>query len=384
VDVLAELDAIASDDSLATEFDLHHRLTSLVASLRDPHIAYRSGCFNQGTFLQPWVIAANTTPGADGRSVIYLKDSVLSGSAYFSSETAAEPDRVAALNAFWMADMDHPPRAYVGWIVEAINGVPVKNFIQAYADEHVSISKTAEARFNMALQSYYYADGVWRPFDGYLYRTNALTPSFAPSWTYSLRDPATATRANVSARWAGDFEGFRSGFYSREDYYIRCAGLVGPSTDAEVPPRPGANLTDSAATDAEAASLWHPPLPNLMLPPEVDWDYLEQVLQRMRVGSLGGAAYHAASVHAGTPPPHLGDDGVDDNGDGDGDGEGGYYDEELPEFSFTLGIDDDWTPRPSPEEFGELLAADRNGAFYLLGGKIGVWASRCCPVTHTP
>ncbi|KAI9335854.1 hypothetical protein DFJ73DRAFT_893274 [Zopfochytrium polystomum] len=150
------------------------------------------------------------------------------------------------------------PHDYVGWIVESINGIDPVKYIQDYADRFVSISKSPDTRFNLALASVQYVEGEWRPFDGYLYRTSNLMavissggkrPSSADSdlkqaganeaigsVRYALLDPSTGRRETVTANWAGDFEGFRDGLASREAYYGKCAGRK-----AVVPPAPGAS-----------------------------------------------------------------------------------------------------------------------------------------------
>ncbi|KAJ3281054.1 hypothetical protein HDU76_009017, partial [Blyttiomyces sp. JEL0837] len=209
VNLFGALDALVADNNTVTEYDFQAKVTALVNSLNDGQAQYLPTCFSQMLIMQPFVIAAQYNRGAGMPPQIYIRDSVVSGSAVFTALGSAGTVAGNALNSFWATNgVGADPASFKGYIVTGIDGMDPVKAIQAYADTQ-GVSRDPNVRFNNALFSYIWgtnsASGTpvagILPVDGSYYMR--LTPFSLnkDSIAYTLVSPAGKT-VTVNATWA--------------------------------------------------------------------------------------------------------------------------------------------------------------------------------------
>ncbi|KAJ3154467.1 hypothetical protein HK101_001667 [Irineochytrium annulatum] len=229
VDIFAKLDAIAEDDGIMLELDLHAKIIEAIATLYDPHASYNPKCFNQARFFQPWVVSSWYDRQASYHmkrdkivTKIVLRELVTGGSPFFlSGRVTDDLDALAAARAaevlsFWSSSGINPAD-YVGWEVVEIDDAPALDHVRSFGD-YMGFSKTPDARMNIALASYQWvdlgppADGFSSPsfslLDGYLFHRPSYylrTDQTGGSATmrYRLRAPDGSREEVLDVPWAG-------------------------------------------------------------------------------------------------------------------------------------------------------------------------------------
>ncbi|KAJ3096031.1 hypothetical protein HDU97_006306 [Phlyctochytrium planicorne] len=205
IDLAAQADALAMDDTIQTEFDLYSKIVMLTRSLNDGHFAYRPDCVFQYSFLQPFVFHSEF---ADGKTIIKILDS--------SFPSGDEKEQV------W-GSVDK----YRGMKVVSINGVDAVNYVQSYANIQTGFSRTPESRFNNALGARTLTGrGSFDYVPGKMTNIRFLPLGTDPFQYYTLQD---ASEANVTVQmpWLGIWKK-QGSFSSRADYYKNfCQGSGG-------------------------------------------------------------------------------------------------------------------------------------------------------------
>ncbi|KAI9345176.1 hypothetical protein DFJ73DRAFT_797047 [Zopfochytrium polystomum] len=174
VDLLPTLDAIAHNDQLTTEFAFQSAVHDALEALDDGHTYYEGKCFRQFWAMLPYLFTAGGVPAAD----------------------LAE-----ALDRFWVHGLRGARAAnFTGFVVTKIDGLDPVDYILKQT-KAMSISRAAETRFNYALASYSWYQGLL-PVDGWLYFRTLLTAGMPDVLRLTLTDPATGRAVQVDAPWA--------------------------------------------------------------------------------------------------------------------------------------------------------------------------------------
>ncbi|KAI8606929.1 hypothetical protein BC830DRAFT_1175903, partial [Chytriomyces sp. MP71] len=155
----ADLDHIAADASITSEYQLQRAIQAGVAKLEDGHNNYQPLCFNAYSFMQPFVLA----PVYGGPTVGIVVDSQTT-----DSLPGATGD---AFNNFWTPTAGgHPLKSFVGATVTSMNGKDPVDFLQTFADRYAGSYHAPETRFNSLFPSY---KGVNKTGQGFAFQSTS-------------------------------------------------------------------------------------------------------------------------------------------------------------------------------------------------------------------
>ncbi|KAJ3197342.1 hypothetical protein HDU67_003764, partial [Dinochytrium kinnereticum] len=241
VDIAAQLDALAADTAVQTQFEFFSKIMLLVRSLQDAHFSYRPLCVSTFDFFQPWHLAA-VFPETGGVGV-KIVDTLLK----------------RTVIPFWESALGGPPLGFVNYTVKSIDGVDavrswvffylssplvliltrrMQKAIQDFADKFAGFSRSPESRFNRVLYRRVYQDGVWTGRSGSFYYTTFLGHDASPNRTYVLTPPNGDADVTVSIPWAAaptfssfagraDYERFYCNLLSSSNLRRRDVGSLG-------------------------------------------------------------------------------------------------------------------------------------------------------------
>jgi hypothetical protein len=133
VDLMATFRQFASD-SFKNDFEFHESLRSVFLQLHDAHTNYYAPrCYASFEWSQP----INLVSYVDSSS----QKQVLAVSLYFDDDLAR----------YYRQQLNFDPTQWSGAIVEQINGADALQFVRAFADKQIGLSKDPSTRFNIAL-----------------------------------------------------------------------------------------------------------------------------------------------------------------------------------------------------------------------------------------
>ncbi|KAI8849805.1 hypothetical protein BC829DRAFT_390740 [Chytridium lagenaria] len=191
IDLLPEIDRIANDPTITSEFEYQSRLVDLVTSLHDAHSFYQPSCFTSVRFFQPWVIAARYPEGLRGQPELYLRETVVDGSYAFSEYAREAAPFLSGLmgefERFWRGALGREAREFVGYSIVSIDGTDAATYVQRFADRLAGVSREPDSRFNLVLPTTAYVNGSMRLLDGLIYRVASPPSDFSAKRTYRLR-----------------------------------------------------------------------------------------------------------------------------------------------------------------------------------------------------
>ncbi|KAJ3307911.1 hypothetical protein HDU76_004273, partial [Blyttiomyces sp. JEL0837] len=205
IDLFAGLDALANDNTITTEYQLHSHIQRLVSLLNDNHAYYKSECFTTIRFLQPFVITAKY-PTAGGAPTFNIKGSVSQASELFSAINIAQSPYLkgvaSSFDAFFTQKLNGIAASnYTDYTITSINGMDTISFVQHMADLTTGISHDPQTRFNAILaNAQYIGTGSFIFSDSYLYRTRFFNHDFNTTYTYGLLAP-NGTKLTISVPW---------------------------------------------------------------------------------------------------------------------------------------------------------------------------------------
>ncbi|KAI9366056.1 hypothetical protein DFJ73DRAFT_907589 [Zopfochytrium polystomum] len=221
VDIIALLDAAASNDALNTEFAFQNQIINNLNSLYDAHVAYSPSCFSVATLMQPFILGANHTDGKP--PTIYVKSSIVNA-AFFTSASSAVATKLGNAISAYFGDVTQ----YIGLAVTSINGSPPVDFLQKIADSQ-GFSKNPQSRFNRVVARPSYVQGAHLIDAGSYVISSAITADMAKSVVYELAGPSGTL--NVTAPWGG-FAIAATSFTGRDSYYQAFCASSGAATPA--------------------------------------------------------------------------------------------------------------------------------------------------------
>ncbi|KAG0225447.1 hypothetical protein BGW42_004438 [Actinomortierella wolfii] len=193
--VVEEVGALAAQTGL-TARAFHDGISKAFARARDAHLGYHATCFRQFRFKHGFIMGSDTDPDT-GKTSLVVK-AVLS-----------DFPKLSSLNF-------NPGNCEV----VTINGTPAMDYIQAWADEEVEISKDANVRYNNAIGNPIFkadANG-YLTYGAFSYRKTL--PSEA-SLKYGFRCPhlwGEEQVKDVEVKWGAHYEGDR-GILTVPQYY---------------------------------------------------------------------------------------------------------------------------------------------------------------------
>ncbi|KAJ3106711.1 hypothetical protein HDU96_008132 [Phlyctochytrium bullatum] len=187
IDAMKELDRIAADPTITTQYDFYTKIYEMVGKFNDAHFSYRPGCLTAFTFRQPFRLGP-TYPTPDGKPVIKVID-----------VSPASPVWTPALGTANLG-------SFLNYTVKAIDGLPAADAIQAFADKYLGFARSDGSRFNAALARRTYAGGNFITRPGRFFEFVFL-PSDTQPRTYVLTPPPAAdgtqpADVTVTVPWA--------------------------------------------------------------------------------------------------------------------------------------------------------------------------------------
>ncbi|KAJ1554630.1 hypothetical protein HK405_004509, partial [Cladochytrium tenue] len=208
-DLMKELQSIADNVDITTEFAFHYAITSLLKSLRDGHTTYTPKCFQAFVYLQPWVLAARYR--SDGTPAVYINSTNPTTSTFDS-----------AIESFWEGRGVKVDQ-YVGYYVYRINGQDPVRYIQNYGDTYYGTSRVKDARFNQMFPSRVWS-GQWTTSTSILSTLRTPSPDMSDIRTYQLISPNGTHFVTVIVPWAAVLDtstdsSIAEKFTSRDAYY---------------------------------------------------------------------------------------------------------------------------------------------------------------------
>ncbi|KAI8613920.1 hypothetical protein BC830DRAFT_427525 [Chytriomyces sp. MP71] len=200
VDLFAQLDAIASDASVTTEFELHNAIKLQLNKLNDGHVTYAPQCFSNFVYMQPFNLLPVYT--SNGEIAVVVDSWSISQTSRFWQPV---------FKGFWGSLLQ--PNMIAAQVT-AINGDDPVDFLQSLADTQYGIAHAPETRFNYIFPSYAGINVTNSKF--------SFTDRFpeSDSITYTLKI-STGSAVNVSVPWAALLpnETAATGFSSASMYY---------------------------------------------------------------------------------------------------------------------------------------------------------------------
>ncbi|KAJ3098418.1 hypothetical protein HDU97_004002, partial [Phlyctochytrium planicorne] len=232
LDLNEKLDAIASDDSIDTEYAFHWKIGNVFRSLLDPHTSYQSSCFSHVHFFQPWVLAGSYSAGS-AKPDIYILDKVTSASPKLQ-ELGSE--LLQQMEKFWK-DAGLDISKYAGHKVVKIDGKEAISAIQSKGDLF-GVSRVEEARFNLQLASKSFSKGKYQLNDGHFYISKSPDPSSSDSIQYDLvsKDGATTILRVPWVAFVGPAA--RAAFADRQTFYQKACVNSWSDIQQGIPPKP--------------------------------------------------------------------------------------------------------------------------------------------------
>ncbi|KAJ3203428.1 hypothetical protein HDU67_010191, partial [Dinochytrium kinnereticum] len=184
INIKSELDSLATNLRVSTEFEFYSRIRLLIASLQDGHMTYNPTCISPFTFRQPWHFAAVYPDAGSRRPVVRVVEEL---------EGWVE---------VWEGTLGgRSPKDFVGWNVVSVDGVDAVTAIQNHADKLSGISRDPNTRFNNVLYGTQYINGQWTPIPGSFYSTDFLGHDASPSRTYVLAPPTGGPPVTITVPW---------------------------------------------------------------------------------------------------------------------------------------------------------------------------------------
>ncbi|KAJ3301471.1 hypothetical protein HDU76_005742 [Blyttiomyces sp. JEL0837] len=225
VDLFTQLDAIANDDTIQSEYVFHSKINLLVASLFDAHSFVAPSCFTTIRFLQPFVLAAKYPIDTNSKTTtpkIYIRGSVPQVSQLFSTENMQQVPSLKgirdAFQSYFVKDLNGvDPSTFTNYTVTTINGIDAIQYIQSMADKTSGISKVPGARFNSMIASAQYNAGLFYLGDGPIYRTRLFAHDAPVNLTYGLVS-MDGVQKTVVATW-GSYLVTPAAIKTRDDFY---------------------------------------------------------------------------------------------------------------------------------------------------------------------
>ncbi|KAJ3103502.1 hypothetical protein HDU96_009235 [Phlyctochytrium bullatum] len=207
IDVFEELDRIAANPNITSQYDFFSKIHELITSLHDANFEYAPICMTAFNMRQPFRLGA-VYPTADGEPIIKILETSPASKVW--DESLGTSDLETFLN----------------YIVKSIDGVPAVQAIQSFADKYAAMP-SPEARFNRVLLAKIYSEGgfitrpglfsdmVFLPLDAAKPRTYVLTPP-------ALADGTQPADVTVTVPWAAfprrkirnGIDSSNSGYYS--------------------------------------------------------------------------------------------------------------------------------------------------------------------------
>ncbi|KAJ3115804.1 hypothetical protein HDU96_011082 [Phlyctochytrium bullatum] len=246
IDVLKELDRLAADPTLTTQYAFFSQIHLLATSLHDAHFSYIPFCMGTSTFRQPFYLGA-VYPTADGEPVIKVVDT-------------------APASWVWDAALGTSDLStFLNHTVRTIDGLPAAAYIQQTADRLTGYARSPASRFNHALTRKVYVDGEFINEPGFISQTDFL-PSDTQARTYVLSPPplpdgTQPADITLTVPWAAFANGIQSIFtLTNQEYYdIFCLDFRVPrqlsrrDVSPLIPePKPRRGFVPRATTPADA------------------------------------------------------------------------------------------------------------------------------------
>ncbi|KAJ3104523.1 hypothetical protein HDU97_009136 [Phlyctochytrium planicorne] len=416
VDLFGELDRIANDPAVVTEYDFHSRVSDLVSSLNDAHSYYQPICYTAVRFFQPWVISARYPAELAGKPELYLKSIVTEGSFTFSDYSRKSNPFLGKYRGeydqYWNRALGVNPKSYVGYAVVEIDGqdslvsffgfdfeleerrriltIAIQDYVQSYGDRLSGVSRVADTRFNYVLPSMQFINGTMRMADSLLYRITWAPSDLKPTRTYKLKGPK-GDEVEVNAPWGG-YVRPPLAFSDRDSFYrTLCTGKKNPDDpNIVVPPLPEASSSSAQVGEESSSST-----PGLRRRRHVRrGGAVEQATDALiksvsLIVGAGAMGENKRKVTTGGPLPSGPVQFVDDvsfntklmmNPDVDWDLTASTVSAAIDKFNLgTKGGFQKWlkaaggVPTNRALDLSKPIVSDMDSAFYLLDSKTGVW-----------
>ncbi|KAJ3214040.1 hypothetical protein HDU67_002134 [Dinochytrium kinnereticum] len=207
IDIVDALRKIQEDTTIRTEFEFNTRISKAIHKLEDGHFSYAASCYSAIQFFQPWVIAAKYTAGSP-KPTLYLRDVITAGSTISIDLRSIFPSltsrfSTSLVDTYTAAFGDRDPSIFIGYEIQAIDGMDPVAAVQQFADDYIGATHTPETRFNFALAQTQYSKGLLQVKDGPFFTSGIAQSDAGTSRNYTLRNPATNEVVTLSAPWLG-------------------------------------------------------------------------------------------------------------------------------------------------------------------------------------
>ncbi|KAJ1568158.1 hypothetical protein HK405_003448 [Cladochytrium tenue] len=195
VDVLAQLDTIAANATITSEFDFQTQIKAVFMSLNDAHASYFPSCFVAAEMFQPFVLDAKFSAGSP--PTIYVRWSNVNRTDLYSA-----PIRSLMANE-WASLIGDDPNTYVSYTVTKINGMDAVAYIQKVADYWTGLSHSPESRFNRAIPWILWTGSYYGFNEGIINRIRYIPSNMDWYWDYELESPSGQKVTLSKVPWVG-------------------------------------------------------------------------------------------------------------------------------------------------------------------------------------
>ncbi|ORX94945.1 hypothetical protein K493DRAFT_407790 [Basidiobolus meristosporus CBS 931.73] len=239
VDLKKELEDIAMAEFL-NDFQFQQRVQKIFTPLNDGHVWYQPKCYRSMNFIQAFPLTSYVDSAGDQR--VYILDQPV-----FRQGLYNKVREVTGVNV----------QNFLGMEVTEIDGVPVLEALQRFADEELGKTKDPQQRFEMLLANHALTSyGQWRSFFGY-WASPGIVPDKS-NVTYTLQSPRHGS-LKVTIPWIAIPQISLKSFWSTFGYKrLYCdpdptspygMEFLNPSTLGLLPePGPGQSDTESLST----------------------------------------------------------------------------------------------------------------------------------------
>ncbi|ORX96149.1 hypothetical protein K493DRAFT_301092 [Basidiobolus meristosporus CBS 931.73] len=185
--------------NFTNDFDFQKSVQEVFIPLNDGHVGYQPGCYRTMSFIQAFPLISYVD--SMGVQRVYILDHLMFRQGLY--------DKVREISGLSVED-------YLGMEVTEIDGVPVIEALQQFADEALGRTKDAQQRFELLLANHAStSSGQWRSFYGYW-----ASPGIVPdkeSITYTVRSPYDYS-TTVTVPWIASSQIRLNSFSSTPSY----------------------------------------------------------------------------------------------------------------------------------------------------------------------
>ncbi|KAK9719236.1 hypothetical protein K7432_004930 [Basidiobolus ranarum] len=239
IDLIQELEDLLVAN-FTNDFDFQESVHEVFVPLNDGHVGYQPNCYRTMSFTQAFPLISYVD--SENIQRVYILDHLVFRRGLY--------DKVKELSG---VSVDK----YLGMEVTEIDGVPVLEALQQFADEELGRTKDSQQRFEMLLANHALSSsGQWRSFFGY-WASPGIVPDKS-SVTYTIRSPQYAS-TTVTIPWIAvsqvklnsfsDTQSYKKEFCDVDTTSPYGVQFLNPSTLGLLPePGPGESEVENPST----------------------------------------------------------------------------------------------------------------------------------------